>query len=99
GQSTREIGVRVALGAARSDVVRLVMQKGVVLSAAGLVIGVIASMWGARLLDHTLYGISRTDPVSYIIGATLLLMIAVGACVAPTLRAVRIDPMLAMRSE
>lgn len=98
-QSTREIGVRVALGAARSDVIRLVMQKGVVLSVIGLAIGLIASLWGARLLDHTLYGVSRTDPLSYLIGASLLLLIAIAACIAPTARAVRIDPMLAMRSE
>lgn len=98
-QSSREIGVRVALGAERLAVIRLVLQKGVVLSAIGLAIGLIASLWGARLLDHTLYGVSRTDPLSYLIGASLLLLIAIAACVAPTVRAVRIDPMLAMRSE
>lgn len=98
-QSTREIGVRVALGAARLDVIKLVMQQGVVLSAAGLVIGLVAALWGARLLRSTLYGVTANDPMSYSAGSVVLLLLAVVACVAPTVRALRIDPMVAMRSE
>lgn len=98
-QSTREIGVRVALGAARRDVIKLVMQQGVVLSAAGLALGLVAALWGGRLLRSSLYGVSSTDPMSYLVGSAVLLTLAVAACVAPTVRALRIDPMVAMRSE
>lgn len=98
-QSTREIGVRVALGAASRDVVRLVMQKGVTLSLLGLGIGLIAAIWSTKLLGYLLFGMTAADPISFTFGALLLLIVAVGACVAPTVRALRIDPMLAMRSD
>lgn len=98
-QSTREIGVRVALGAARRDVIRLVMRQGVLLSAAGLAVGLLASIWGTRLLANSLYGVKHTDPTSYLVGSAVLITLALCACIAPTVRAIRIDPMVAMRSD
>ncbi|MEP6763038.1 MAG: ABC transporter permease [Gemmatimonadaceae bacterium] len=98
-QSTREIGVRIALGAGRSDVVRMVMRQGVVLSGIGLAIGLVASIWGTRLLEASLYGVTASDPVSYAAGAVVLFGLAIVACISPTRRALRIDPMVAMRAD
>lgn len=98
-QSTREIGIRMALGAARRDVAALVLRQGVVLAATGVMAGLVLSAWGTRLLRGSLYGVSATDPASYAVGAAVLLGLAVAACVGPTLRAIRIEPMTAMRSE
>ncbi|MEP6778280.1 MAG: ABC transporter permease [Gemmatimonadaceae bacterium] len=98
-QSTREIGVRLALGATRRDVVRIVMRQGVVLSGIGLAIGLVASIWGTRLLQTSLYDITATDPVSYAAGVAVLFGLAILACISPTRRALRIDPMVAMRSD
>ncbi|MDB4906291.1 MAG: permease [Gemmatimonadetes bacterium] len=98
-RSTREIGIRVALGAARRDVARLVTRQGLMLSGIGLAIGLLASLWGTALLKKDLYGVTATDPLSYVVGAMVLLVLAAAACVAPTVRALRIDPMTAMRSE
>jgi ABC-type antimicrobial peptide transport system permease subunit len=98
-QTSREIGIRVALGAARRHVVRMVMRQGILLSVIGLAIGLFASVWGSALLRKSLYGVSTTDPLSYVVGGFVLLALAVAACIAPTLRAVRIDPMVAMRGD
>lgn len=98
-QRTREIGVRVALGAEVGDIRRLVLGRGLALAAAGLVLGVGGAAAGARVLRGTLYGVTPTDPVSYAVGALALLGIAALACIAPMRRAVRIDPVRAMRAE
>jgi putative ABC transport system permease protein len=98
-QSTREIGVRIALGASRMDIVRLVMVHGAGLAATGLVIGLAGATWGVSLLKKTLYGVQPMDPVSFALGALALLSVAVLACLVPTRRAVRVDPVIAMRAE
>ena len=98
-QATREIGVRIALGAQRMDIVRLVMFHGAGLAAAGMVIGLAGATWGVRLLGKTLYGVQPIDPVSFAIGAVALLSVAMVACLVPTRRAVRVDPVIAMRAE
>jgi len=98
-QTTREIGVRIALGATRMDIVRLVMFHGAGLAAAGLVIGLAGATWGVGLLSKTLYGVQPTDPTSFGLGALALLSVAVLACLVPTRRAVLVDPVIAMRAE
>jgi len=98
-QTTREIGVRIALGATRRDIVRLVMRHGVILSTIGLAIGLAGASWGMGLLRGSLYGVSPTDPCSFLAGAAALLMVAALACLVPTRRALRVDPVIAMRGE
>jgi ABC-type antimicrobial peptide transport system permease subunit len=72
-QTTREIGVRIALGATRANIIRLVMQHGVLLAVVGLAIGLAGASWGMGLLRSSLYGVGPTDPSSYAIGAVALL--------------------------
>jgi ABC-type antimicrobial peptide transport system permease subunit len=98
-QTTREIGVRIALGAQRMDIVRLVMFHGAGLATTGMVVGLAGATWGVRLLKKTLYGVQPIDPASFAIGALALLSVAVFACLVPTRRAVRVDPVIAMRAE
>jgi putative ABC transport system permease protein len=98
-QTTREIGVRIALGASRADILRLVMKHGVLLSVVGLAFGLMGASWGMRLLRGSLYGVSPTDPVSYALGAVALLVVAGIACLVPARRAVRVDPVIAMRGD
>jgi predicted permease len=98
-QRMHEIGIRIALGASRTQILQLVVGQGVRLILAGLTIGLAASFGVARLLRNALYGISATDSLT-LIGVSLLLA-AVGllACYQPTRRAMRIDPTMAMRAE
>ena len=98
-QRTQEIGVRVALGAARGDVIRLVVGHGLRLAAAGVVIGVVAALGVTQIVASLLYNITPTDPVTFI-GASLFLMaIAALASYVPTRRATAVDPLIALRSE
>lgn len=99
GQRTREIGVRMALGATRSSIAQLVVGDGVRLAAVGIVVGLIGALLATRLVQSVLYGVSRFDPVAFAGGAVLLLVVAAVACVAPMLRAMAIDPALAVRAE
>src|SRR5262249_10605839 len=98
-QTTREIGVRIALGATRLDIVRLVMFHGAALATTGLVIGLVGSTWGVGLLRKSLYGIEPTDPASFAVGALALFCVAILSAPVPTRRAVRVDPVNAMRAE
>ena len=96
---TKEIGVRVALGARPGDVMRLVLGGGLKLTAAGLVIGLAGGLAGARLLSSMLYGVAPRDPLTF--AAIALLMAAVGtiATYVPARRAMRVDPVIALRAE
>ena len=98
-QRTREIGVRVALGAAQGDVAWLVMRQGLVLGIVGLAAGLALALAVARLLAGQLVGISPVDPVSFVGTATLLLAIAAVASALPARRAARLDPLVALRRE
>ena len=98
-QRTREIGIRVALGATASHVARAVVARGFLLSVEGMAIGLIAAVWGARLLSSALYAVSVVDPLSYGVTTVLLLVISVAACLVPMRRAVAIDPAITMRAE
>ena len=98
-QRTREIGVRMALGARRIDVVRLILGQGLRLTLTGMSIGVVCSLALTWVLWSVLYGISATDPVSFLAVAAVLTMVAVMASYVPARWATRVDPMQALRSE
>jgi predicted permease len=97
GQRTREIGVRMALGATRRSIARLVVGDGVRLAVVGTVLGLAGAAAGTRLIQSLLFGVSRFDAFAFGFGAVLLLVISTIACVIPTLRATHIDPAVAVR--
>jgi putative ABC transport system permease protein len=98
-QRTHEIGIRMALGAAREDVLRMILGEGGRLALAGVVIGIGASFLLTQWLRALLYGVSATDPVTFLSVVLLLLFTAMFACWIPARRASRVDPMIALRSE
>jgi putative ABC transport system permease protein len=98
-QRTREIGIRIALGAGRGDVVRLVAGRGLSLTLTGLVIGLAASVMLTRALGSLLYEVSALDPAVFAGMALLLASVALLACWIPARRAMRVDPMVALRCE
>ena len=98
-QRTREIGVRMALGARPADVLRLVATQGVGLSAAGAVLGILAALGTTRYLASLLYGVHPFDPLTYAAVALILGVVALAACFLPARRAMLVDPMVALRHE
>ena len=96
---TREIGIRMALGAERHSVLRLFLQQGLWLTGIGIVFGFIAAMFLTRLLQTLLYGVTPTDPLTFAIIALLLASVAVLACYLPARQATKVDPMIALRHE
>jgi ABC-type antimicrobial peptide transport system permease subunit len=98
-QRVPEIGVRLALGATPAQVARLIVTQGLRLSVVGVGLGVVGALALARLLEGLLFSISATDPVVYTSLALLLLAIAATACYVPARRAMRVDPMTALRAE
>jgi predicted permease len=98
-QRTHEIGVRIALGAQRSDILNLVVRHGLFLTVIGLVVGLSIAFGTVHLLSSLLYGITPTDPTTFIGVAALLCVLTVLACYLPARRAMRVDPMVALRYE
>jgi predicted permease len=98
-QRTREIGVRMALGARRGDVLRLVMRQGLVVTGIGLVLGVAAALAASRLISSLLYGIRPDDPATVVVISFGLVAAAMLACYLPARRAMRVDAMAALRYE
>jgi predicted permease len=96
---TREIGLRMALGADRGNVLRLIVGQGMTLALIGLVLGAIFAVVAARLLTSLLYGVSPNDPATFAAVALLLAAVAFLACYIPARRATRVDPMIALRYE
>lgn len=98
-QRTQEIGIRMALGAQRGDVLKMVMRRGAVLTLVGLGIGLLGSLGVARTLSRFLFGISAGDPLAFFLGVAVLAAVAMAATLIPALRATRIDPLVALRYE
>ena len=98
-QRTQEIGVRIAIGAQRSDVLRMVMGSALRLAALGVALGLLAALAGAQLLASQLYGVSARDPLTFLAISILLALVALVASFLPARRAAGLDPMSALRTE
>jgi putative ABC transport system permease protein len=98
-QRTHEIGIRLALGAQQGDVMRLVLGYGVKLALAGVAVGIAAALALTRLLSSALYAVSPHDPLTFVAVALALMLVALAACYIPARRAMRVDPMIALRYE
>jgi ABC-type antimicrobial peptide transport system permease subunit len=99
GQRTREIGIRIALGAARGNVLRMILTDGAWMTLTGVVIGVGAALGLTQLMSSLLFGVKPTDVVTFSVVVALLCSIALVACYVPARRAMKIDPLIALRDE
>jgi ABC-type antimicrobial peptide transport system permease subunit len=98
-QRTREIGIRMALGAQQADVLRLVMGHGSKLTVAGLILGIVSALALTRFLKTMLFGVDAKDPATFVGVMAILAAVAMAACFIPALRAVGVEPMVALRDE
>jgi putative ABC transport system permease protein len=97
-QSKQEIGIRMALGARPGDVWRMVLRRGIAITAAGMGIGLMVAFGVSRIVGNLLYGVSATDPLTFALISLLLCGVALVACFVPARRATKVDPVMAIRS-
>ncbi|OFW38867.1 MAG: hypothetical protein A3J29_16415 [Acidobacteria bacterium RIFCSPLOWO2_12_FULL_67_14b] len=98
-QRTQEMGVRIALGAQRSDVLQLVVRQGITLAMIGVIVGIVGAFGVTRVIASLLYNVTPTDPISFIGVALFLTLIAFMASYLPARRATTVDPIVALRNE
>jgi putative ABC transport system permease protein len=98
-QRTREIGLRIALGAQANTVLRLVVSEGMRVGLAGIAIGLVAALAAGRALSSIVYGVAVRDPATFVSVAIVLTVIALAACFIPARRAAKVDPMVSLRYE
>ncbi len=98
-QSTHDIGVRIALGASRGAILRMVVRRGMELAIAGIILGLIGAIALTRVMASLLFGVSERDAATFAAVTAFLAIVALAACYIPALRATRVDPMIALREE
>ena len=98
-QRTQEIGIRMALGARRANVLTMVLKEGVMIGAMGLTLGIAAALALTRFLSGLLFGVSARDPITFVALPLGLLLVAVVATLIPAARAIRVNPIVALRGE
>ena len=98
-QRTQEVGIRMALGAQSGDVIRLILKQGLTLTLIGVAAGVLGALTAARVMSGLLYGVTATDPATFVAISLLLAMVALLACYLPARRAARVEPIAALRRE
>jgi putative ABC transport system permease protein len=98
-QRTRELGIRIALGAQPRQLQLLVLRRGLLIAAAGAIAGLVGALGASRVLQALLYEISPTDPLTMMVASALLITVAAAACLIPARRATRVDPLVALRAE
>ena len=98
-QRTAEIGVRIALGASRRRVLRMILRQGLQLAIIGMALGLAGALALTRILASSLYGVSRFDPLTFVAAPALLLLVTIAASLIPAMRAATLDPVLTLRYE
>jgi len=98
-RKTHEIGIRMALGAKPTNVLGMVLRRGITLTLIGVAFGVVATLGVTRLISSMIFGVSPYDPLTFVAVAAILSIVALLACYIPARRAMKVDPMVALRYE